>query len=80
MHSFIDLMRVVHITTVDIGGAYKAVQRINESLLLQGVDSTILLRTKSDPDNPGEVALIGLVAKTLSKAKNDLGQTLCITE
>ncbi len=70
LHSFIDLMRVVHITTVDIGGAYKAVQRINESLLQNGVDSSILLRTKSDFGNPGVVALKGFFANLLSKAKN----------
>ncbi len=39
-------MNVVHLTTTDFGGAYKACERIHESLLLQGINSVVLVRKK----------------------------------
>ena len=63
-------IKVVHITTIDEGGAYKAVKRIQDSLRNEGVCSNILLRTKlnkiSDDitftDNPAKMII--------SKGKN----------
>ena len=39
------IMKVVHVTTIDIGGAYKAAVRLHEGLMRIGVQSEILLRT-----------------------------------
>ena len=39
-------MRVLHITTIDIGGAFKGAWRLNESLKNCGVESQIMVRTK----------------------------------
>ena len=38
-------MKVLHITTIDTGGAYKAAYRLHKSLQLQEVESEILVRT-----------------------------------
>lgn len=65
-------MKIVHITTIDEGGAYKAVERMNKGLKLQGVDSQILLRNKSQPDNSGIVFLDNPLKSLLSKGKNFL--------
>lgn len=40
-------MRILHLTTQDNGGAGKAALRLHEALLLQGVDSHMLLQSKS---------------------------------
>ena len=45
-------MKVVHITTIDIGGAYKAAVRLHEGLTRIGVQSEILLRTKTEKIMP----------------------------
>ena len=42
-------MKVLHITTIDTGGAYKAAYRLHKSLQLQEVESEILVRTKLNP-------------------------------
>ena len=63
-------MKIVHITTIDEGGAYKAVERMNKSLQLQGVDSQILLRNKIQPDNSGIVFLDNPLKILVSKGKN----------
>lgn len=39
-------MKVVHLSTTDFGGAYKAVERIQSSLRLYGVESKILVRSR----------------------------------
>ena len=44
-------MRIVHITTIDEGGAYKAVVRIDRALNKIGIDSDILLRNKNNKDS-----------------------------
>lgn len=44
-------MRVLHIATMDHGGAGIAVQRIHKSMLQQGVDSQMLVRFKSSDDD-----------------------------
>ena len=63
-------MKVVHITTTDYGGAYKAAVRISESMQMCGVDSEILLRTKTHDDTTGTEVLKNIVQKVLSKTKN----------
>lgn len=39
-------MKVLHIATIDDGGAYKATQRFHKCLLQRGIDSKILVRTQ----------------------------------
>lgn len=63
-------MRVVHITTVDEGGAYKAVIRMQEALQLAGIDSKILLRNKLHKEHEGEIYLDNSIKTALSKGKN----------
>lgn len=62
--------KIVHITTIDEGGAYKAVERMHKGLQLQGLDSHILLRDKIQTDNSGEVFLDNPIKKLRSKSKN----------
>lgn len=63
-------MRIVHITTIDEGGAYKAVVRIDRTLNNIGIDSDILLRNKNNKDNFGNVYLNNIFALFLSKVRN----------
>ena len=65
-------MRIVHITTVDEGGAYKAVVRMQEALRLVGIDSHVLLRNKLHKEHEGEVYLDNAVKSIVSKGKNFL--------
>lgn len=62
-------MKVVHVATTDYGGAFKAVQRIQESIRLYGVQSDILVRSRSfDTDT---IEVIDTSARRLfSKTKN----------
>ena len=69
-------MRVVHITTIDEGGAYKAVVRMQEALRLAGVDSQILLRNKLHKEHEGEVYLDNGIKSIVSKGKNFLNLLL----
>ena len=69
-------MRVVHITTIDEGGAYKAVVRMQEALRLVGVDSQILLRNKLHKGHEGEVYLDNGIKSIVSKGKNLLNLLL----
>lgn len=39
-------MRVVHLSTTDMGGAYEAAQRISDCLTTEGMDSEVIVRTK----------------------------------
>lgn len=50
-------MKVVHVTTMDFGGAGMAVIRIHEALLNQGVDSKILVLTKIT-NTPGVISYL----------------------
>ncbi len=63
-------MKVLHITTIDIGGAYKAALRLHEGLSLLGVESEILLRTKTDKSNVGIEVFGNKLEACISKAKN----------
>lgn len=63
-------MKIVHITTIDEGGAYKAVERMHEVLQLQGMNSHILLRNKIQSNNQGVIFLDNPLKKLVSKGKN----------
>lgn len=65
-------MRIVHVTTVDEGGAYKAVVRMQDALRLVGIDSHILLRNKLYDKHEGEVYLNNGIKSIISKGKNFL--------
>lgn len=63
------MIKAVHLTTVDIGGAHKAVIRIAESLAKFNVESTIVVRNKQNAGN--EIEYNNTLLKSLiSKAKN----------
>jgi len=66
-----DKIKVLHITTIDVGGAYKAVERIvNATSSYENIESDILLRNKVDPNNKGEVFLDSGFKSLVSKTKN----------
>lgn len=63
-------MKVLHVTTIDVGGAYKAALRLHEGLMRLGVQSGILLRTKRNKENAGEEVFSNKLSAIISKAKN----------
>ncbi len=63
-------MKVVHLSTTDYGGAYKAAARISESMRQCGVDSELLIRTKTRADTVGTEIFTNPVQKLVSKMKN----------
>lgn len=63
-------MKIVHVATTDLGGAYKAVERIHQALLLNGVESKILLRTKCHANSIGDEVIKRPFQKLISKTKN----------
>lgn len=63
-------MKIVHLSTTDYGGAYKATERIHNGLLLCGADSKILVRTKSNPESNVVEIFDTWFQKNVSKAKN----------
>ena len=63
-------MKVLHITTIDTGGAYKAAYRLHKSLQLQEVESEILVRTKLNPKSEVKEAFGNPVGSFVSKGKN----------
>lgn len=63
-------MKVVHLTTTDLGGSYKAVERIHRGLQLNQVESKILLRTKHHADNIGDEVIHTPIQKLISRTKN----------
>ena len=65
-------MKVLHITTIDTGGAYKAAYRLHESLQGQGIESKILVRTKLSPTSEVEEAFRSPVESLISKGKNGI--------
>lgn len=65
-------MKVVHVTTIDEGGAYKATCRIHHSLQLQNIESTIILRTKKNSNSIGKSCFTEKKQEFYSKAKNGL--------
>lgn len=65
-------MKVVNISTVDIGGAYKAVERITAAFKEKdcGIENVILLRNKVNPNSEGTVFCNTFFSRLLSKIKN----------
>ena len=63
-------MKVVHITTIDAGGAYKAALRLHQGLIKKGIASQILLRTKINKSNGGVEVFGNQLSSCVSKAKN----------
>lgn len=63
-------MNILHITTIDEGGAYKAVVRMHEALCLAGMESHILLRNKLYREHEGEVYLDNALKNIFSRCKN----------
>lgn len=62
-------MRVVHLVTTDFGGAFKAVQRIQDCMRLYHVQSDILVRSQFFETNTIEV-MNTPVRRLLSKSRN----------
>lgn len=65
-------MKVVHISTTDSGGAYRAAARISQSMAVYGAESEVLIRTKIYDDTPGVEIFTNLFQKLYSKAKNGI--------
>lgn len=63
-------MKVVHLSTTDYGGAYKAAERISKSMKSVGVDSKVLVRTKTRADTIGIEIINSPTKKLISKTKN----------
>lgn len=63
-------MKVVHLATTDLGGSYKAVERIHRALCMQSVESVVLLRTKFHEDSIGTQVIDTPLKSLLTKAKN----------
>lgn len=62
-------MKVVHLSTTDFGGAYKAVERIQSCLRLYGVESKILVRSRFFDTETTEVINTPL-RRFFSKSRN----------
>ncbi len=63
-------MKAVHITTIDMGGAFKAVVRLNEALNREGMESVVLFRNCLSSSAGGEEFLKSPMAKLVSKSRN----------
>lgn len=63
-------MKIIHVTTIDAGGAYKAALRLHQGLIKKGITSQILLRTKLNSRNEGTEIFGNQLSSCLSKAKN----------
>lgn len=69
-------MKVLHITTIDTGGAYKAAYRLHESMLCHGIDSKVMVRTKLDPKGQAIEVFHSPLEALFSKGKNGVNK-LC---
>lgn len=63
-------MKVLHISTIDVGGAFGAARRLHEALLLKGIESKILLRTKLNKSGVGDEVFNNAISAGISKLKN----------
>lgn len=66
----------MHVSTTDFGGAYIAAKRINESMLLQGVDSKVLVRLKTHADSKTVPVFRNRMQRLVSMTKNYLNLLL----
>lgn len=68
-------MKIIHFTTLDTGGAYKAVKRISDSMTSVGIDSRIYVRNalyQSDVN----IVMNNSIKNLVSKAKNVINMFL----
>ncbi len=65
----VNQMKIVHIATTDFGGAYKATERIQACMRLYGVDSQIIVRSRSLNTDTIEAVNTPL-KKLFSKSRN----------
>lgn len=63
-------MKVVHLSTTDMGGAYEAAQRISDCLNLAGTESEVLVRSKFREHTLTIPFYNSLLQKFMSKTKN----------
>ncbi len=63
-------MKVVHFSTTDFGGAYKAAERIHAAMNLCGAESRLLVRTKTRSDTAAEAYFDNGLQRFWSKVKN----------
>ena len=69
-------MKVIHFSTTDYGGAFKAASRISESMESAGVESKVVVRTKTKEDSHCEEIFSTNYERFISKLKN-LGNLMC---
>lgn len=62
-------MKIVHLSTTDYGGAYTATKRISESMSQCGIDSKVVVRTKTKESEIIE-ANNSIIKKLFSKIRN----------
>lgn len=63
-------MKVVHLSTTDMGGAYEAAQRISDCMIMSGVESQVVVRTKFRQQTAAVPFYRCLPQKFISKVKN----------
>lgn len=63
-------MKVVHVSTTDYGGAFKAALRISQSMQACGIESSVLVRSKTNSASPVIECFSNIFGKMFSKIKN----------
>lgn len=69
-------MKVIHFSTTDYGGAYRASERISACMKSVGIDSKVVVRTKVRQDTDCEAYFKTRTGRLISKAKNLLNLIL----
>ena len=67
-------MKILHIATIDIGGAFKGAWRLSESLKRCGMDSQVMVRTKRGNEPEVRSVFSDPIAPVISKAKNGINR------
>lgn len=65
-------MKIVHLSTNDFGGAYKAAERISEAIKSLEIESEVYVRTKTRKNTNCKELFINPYFKIISKLKNGL--------
>ena len=63
-------MKVVHFSTTDYGGAFRAAERISASMRAAGLDSQLVVRTKTRQDTECVEYFNSSISRLISKIKN----------
>lgn len=71
-----DKLKILHISTVDKGGAYKSAFRLCNSMIACGMESSILVRTKLGKDDNAFEAFSTSAQRLNSKIKNGINLIL----